>query len=111
MTELVFTTSNPGPMCDTSDRNQEFIDKLVGPRKLTGFDGKTVEVYIDGQLENDVGFDIPIWLSGEIKNITESQPCVVWSVDGSVKFCAVLTFGHKTHNPNGVCGYIRSQTE
>lgn len=111
MTELVFTTSNPGFMCDTSDRNQEFIDQLDGPRKLTGFDGKTAEVYIDGQLENDVGFDIPIWISGEIVNTTDPQSCVVWSVDGSVKYCAVLTFGHKTYNPNAVRGYIRSQTD
>jgi hypothetical protein len=107
--DLVFTTSYPGFMCDTSNCNQELIDKLEGPRKLTGFDGKRCEIYIDGQLERDIGFDIPIWISGEIRYTTDAQPCTVWSVDGSVKYGALLTFGHKTHTPLRVRGYIRAK--
>ena len=88
----VFTTSRPGAFADTSDRNQEFIDSMDGPRKL--FTKNLYNVYIDGELENIVGYDIPIWLSGTITG--ETQDCTVYSVDGTESYEAEITYGHST---------------
>ena len=89
----VFTTSRSGFMASTEDCNQEFIDRMSGEKRLVGFAGQPLcGVYIDGTLEDLVGYDIPIWLSGEIHNVPQ-QKCVVWSVEGTQSWDALLTMG------------------
>ena len=92
-----FTTSNPGPFGDTSDCNQEFIDKHRGECRVLGAD--VLVLYIHGALENKVGFDIPIWLSGTINVAWRVQDCVVYSVSGEEKYDAKLVL-------SGRRGYI-----
>jgi hypothetical protein len=90
-TKPVFTTSHPGFMGDTSDRNDEFIEKMQGETAMEGFPKKgRTSIYIDGTLESNVGFDIPIWLSGTIRCVRR-QECQVWNVEGDVCYEAVIT--------------------
>jgi hypothetical protein len=86
----VFTTSRPGMFCDTSDRNKKFIEQMSGEKKLFC---ENLNLYIDGQLEDILGFDIPIWLSGEITG--ETQQCEVWDVEGKNMYNAEITYGHE----------------
>ena len=93
----VFTTSRPGMFCDTSDRNMKFIEQMTGTKKL--FCESLRDLYIDGELEHILGFDIPIWLSGEITG--ETQDCQVWDVEGRNMWNAEITYGHgDKHSPH-----------
>ena len=93
----VFTTSRPGMFCDTSDRNDKFIEQMSGKKKL--FCENLKGLYIDGELQDILGFDIPIWLSGEITG--ETQPCEVWDVEGKSMWNAEITYGHgDKHSPH-----------
>ena len=98
----VFTTSRPGFMASTEDRNQEFIDEFTGDRTLAD-KAKGISVYIDGELEDILGYDVPIWLSGDITG--DDQTVYVWNVEGNTRYTAKLTWGHsETFSSHG---YIR----
>jgi len=93
MTEIpVFTTSLPGFMGSTEDRNVPFINKHTKARKL---DESVIGIstYIDGELEDILGYDIPIWLSGNITG--DTQTVYVWNVAGTIMYKAELTYGHE----------------
>lgn len=85
----VFTTSHPGFMGSTEARNHEFIEKHSGPKSLAP-QCHNIPVYIDGELEDLLGFDMPIWLSGDITG--ETQKCYVWNVDGTQRYEAEITW-------------------
>ena len=99
----VFTTSRSGAFCDTSDRNDEFIEKMSGKKKLPDNISHLPSIYIDGELEDIVGYDIPIWLSGHITG--KRQDVIVWDVEGKNSYPAEITYGHKSDI--GVHTYIR----
>jgi hypothetical protein len=102
----VFTTSRPGLMASTEDRNQEFIDQMTGIRKLAD-KAKGASIYIDGDLEDVLGYDIPIWLSGNITG--DNQDVYIWNVPGTIMYLAEITWGHK--GTFGEHTYIRFKEE
>jgi hypothetical protein len=106
MNTPVFTTSHPGFMASTENANREFIEKHRGETSLAS-KCEGVPVYIDGGLEDTLGYDIPIWLSGDITG--ETQKCYVWNVDGSERFEAVLIWDWV--GPWDSRGYIRFPEE
>lgn len=83
-----FTTSNPGFMGSTEDHNRAFVESKKGPRSLFT-KNKQITIYLHGETESRVGFDIPIFLSGDIVECPQ-QPVIVWMPDGSDSFDAVL---------------------
>lgn len=88
----VFTTSRPGMFCDTSDRNDQFIEAMERPdtKKMENFPvSPWLMLYIDGTLEKELGFDVPIWLAGSLKQLMK-QPCLVWNVEGTKLFDATI---------------------
>jgi hypothetical protein len=98
----VFTTSKPGFMASTENRNQEFIDEHTADRTLAD-KAKGMSLYFDGPLQDILGYDIPIWLSGDITG--DTQTVHVWNVEGTIMYKAEITYGHK-----GILGahvYIR----
>jgi hypothetical protein len=98
----IFTTSKPGFMASTEDRNQEFIDQHTHPRTLND-KAKGISIYFHGELEHILGFDIPIWLSGTISG--HSETVYVWNVEGTIMYRAYLTWDH--HSKIGRAGYIQ----
>lgn len=97
----VFTTSRPGFMCDTSNCNEDFIKAMCGEKHI--LHTKTMyNLYIDGELQDILGYDIPIFLSGTITGKT--QDCTVWNVEGTKSYKAEITYGHNGHT------YIRSKS-
>lgn len=79
----VFTTSEPGCLGTHGITNDEFIAKMKGPKNMDSFNQeKRVILYIHGLLEDRVGYDIPIWLSGGIKNV-EHQRARLYHPDGT----------------------------
>ena len=90
----VFTTSRPGFMASTSDCNQEFIDKMQGEKRILHTD-VIYQIYIDGELQDILGYDIPIFLSGTITG--ERQDCIVWNVEGTESHEAEITYDHGGH--------------
>ena len=98
----IFTTSHPGFMGSTELRNHEFIKTHAGPKSLAT-QCERIPVYIDGPLEKLLGFDVPIWLSGDITG--ETQKCYVWNVDGTQRYEAEITW--RWIGPWDSRGYIR----
>lgn len=105
----VFTTTEPGFM-GPGERNEEFIQAMQGQRRMIGFPVKRyLQLYIHGNLEREVGFDIPVWLSGDIT--TEArQPCQVWDLFGEKLYRATICLreGHPRHfdEPHFQKGYF-----
>jgi len=84
-----FTTSNPGFLCDTTDRNNAFIEKMSGT-KVIEHRRVITDCYLDGELERILGFDIPIFLSGTITG--KPQDAIVWNVEGTVAYAATIEY-------------------
>jgi len=103
MTTPIFTTSHSGFMGSTEDANHEFIEKHSGPKSLADR-CKGISCYIDGDLEDLLGYDIPIWLSGDITG--ETQKCYVWNVDATKRYEAEITW-HWAESAWDSKGYIR----
>lgn len=98
----VFTTSRPGFMGSTDDRNTPFINAHLKSKKLAE-SAIGISTYFDGELEDILGYDIPIWLSGNITG--DRQLVYVWNVAGTIMYLAELTYGHE--GAIGKHAYIR----
>ena len=105
----VFTTSYPGPMCDTSDANDTFIKMMqtTGVRKILHTTSMK-RVYIDGILETLLGYDIPIFLDGTITG--ETQDCIVWNVEGTIAYAAEITYNHYMFSEDNPHTFIRMKS-
>lgn len=90
----VFTTSTPSFMGTRGDTNEKFIEDNTGKRVCFHKPGakKWFSLYIDGQLEEELGYDIPIFLKGEIVNVPV-QRCEVWDVAGKTPYAAFIVLG------------------
>lgn len=85
-----FTTSHPGFLGACGEVNEKFMKKMWGSRKMIGYDrDDRITLYIHGNLESQLGYDIPIWLSGTITTAPQ-QKCKVWDVDGFAEFDAYI---------------------
>lgn len=88
----VFTTSFPGFLGSTENNNRDFILKMQGRRRRSKYlrkENDQVTLYIHGALEDELGYDIPIWLSGYISE-KPIQPCKVWNVRADKCFDAYI---------------------
>jgi len=121
----VFTTSKPGFMGSTEDYNKKFVDKFKDSEKkiferqqiqasVLTKDGfvlkdipKTMSVYFDGELENILGYDIPIFLEGIIENVP-MQDVTVWNVEGTESYDAVLVLKEQEER---ITGFIVSKDQ
>ena len=74
----IFTTTEPAALGTHGKRNEEFVQKMLGLKHMEGFthsEGKRkpVILYIHGQLQDNVGYDVPLWLSGVLVNKTHQR--------------------------------------
>ncbi len=98
---LIFTTSHPGAFGSTEDYNEEFVKRWNNyPKAIVGVESKTglATLYIHGELERKVGFDIPIWLAGNLDVRKEVQDCEVYDVSGKTKYAAKIVMRDRENN-------------
>ncbi len=96
-----FTTSSPGFMGSTEDHDLAFVKSKRGKRSILIPDDKHFALYLHGKVQDRVGFDIPIFLRGDIVKCAQ-QPVIVWMPDGSDSFDAVMVLEEREHRWYGL---------
>lgn len=105
---LHLTTSGPGFMGSTENRDHDFVEEMRKDNEVYTY--ANTSMYFHNQLEYDLGFDIPIALKGHLLN-TDQQTCYVYNPTDNNKLIEKETVIVRVNNNAPGCIRIGDQEQ